>query len=159
MGVCVDDLLIQGPRSLNDTVIKAVQNVWKTSQPEHLGPDSDCVLILRCLRMNLERVDAERSTELNIPVGSILLNQMEYIIEVVMKFEPSLQVTKSPLQQDLPPQVQMKKSMQNTLRQALVQEEIVEIDALEKKNTKLHYNSEQNLSQPNTSFTVAVWLE
>ena len=29
-GVYVDDLLIAGPRSLNDTVIKAVQNVWKT---------------------------------------------------------------------------------------------------------------------------------
>ena len=92
VGVCVDDLLIAGPRSLNDTVIKAVQNVWKTSQPEHLGPDPDCVPILRFLGMNPERVDAERSTKLNLPVGSILLNQMEYIIEVLMKFEPSLQL-------------------------------------------------------------------
>ena len=41
VGVYVDDL--------NDTVIKAVQNVWKTSQPEHLGPDPDCVPILRFL--------------------------------------------------------------------------------------------------------------
>ena len=29
--------------------------------------------------------------------------------------------------------------------QGLLQDEIVEIDAVEKKNTKLHYNSEQNL--------------
>ena len=36
VGVYVDDLLIAGPRSLNDTVINAVQNVCKTSQPEHL---------------------------------------------------------------------------------------------------------------------------
>ena len=42
--------------------------------------------------MNLEQVDAGRSEELNLPVGSILLNQMEYIIEVLMKFEPSLQL-------------------------------------------------------------------
>ena len=36
------------------------------------------------LGMNLEKVDAERSAELNLPMGSILLNQMEYIIEVLM---------------------------------------------------------------------------
>ena len=43
VGVYVDDLLIAGPRSLNDTLIKAVQGIWKTSAPEHLGPDPDCV--------------------------------------------------------------------------------------------------------------------
>ena len=43
VGLYVDDLLIAGHRSLSDTVIKAVQNVWKTSHPEHLGPDPDCV--------------------------------------------------------------------------------------------------------------------
>ena len=83
------------------------------SQPEHLGPDPDCVPVLRFLGMNLERVDAERSTELDLPVGSILLNQMEYIIEVVMKFEPSLQLKtrtchqaiKNPLQQDRLPRI------------------------------------------------------
>ena len=75
MGVHVDDLLIAGPRSLNDTVIEPVQHVWKTSQPEHVGPDPDCVPVLRFPGMNLERVDAERSTELNLPVGSILLGQ------------------------------------------------------------------------------------
>ena len=58
VGVYVDDLLIAGPRSLNDSLIKAVQNVWKTSTPEHLGPDPDCVPVLRFLGMSLERVDA-----------------------------------------------------------------------------------------------------
>ena len=92
VGVYVDDLLIAGPRSLNDSVIRAVQEVWKTSAPEHLGPDTDCVPVLRFLGMNLERVDAEKSEELGLPVGTVLLNQMEYIIEVLMKFEPSLQL-------------------------------------------------------------------
>ena len=92
VGVYVDDLLIAGPRSLNDSMIQAVRNVWKTSAPEHLGPDPDCVPILRFLGMNLERVDEERSGELSLPVGSILLSQMEYVIEVLMKFEPSLQL-------------------------------------------------------------------
>ena len=46
--------------SLNDSMIRAVQNMWKTSAPEHLGPDSDCVPILRFLGMNLERVNEER---------------------------------------------------------------------------------------------------
>ena len=83
MGVYVDDLLIAGPRSLNDTVIKAIQGVWKTSQPEHLGPDADCVPALRFLGVNLERVDADRSAAQFF---------MEYIIEVLMKREPSLHV-------------------------------------------------------------------
>ena len=46
VGVYVDDLLIAGPRSLNEALITAVQGVWKTSQPEHLGPDADCVPVL-----------------------------------------------------------------------------------------------------------------
>ena len=73
VGVYVDDLLIAGPRSLNDTVIKAVQGVWKTSQPEHLGPDADCVPVLRFLGMNLERGAAVRSAELNLPVEIYLV--------------------------------------------------------------------------------------
>ena len=63
VGVYVDDLLIAGPRSLNDALITTVQGVWKTSQPEHLGPDDDCVPVLRFLGMNLERVDADRSED------------------------------------------------------------------------------------------------
>ena len=92
VGVYVDDLLIAGPRSLNDSMIRAVQEVWKTSAPEHLGPDNDCVPALRFLGVNLERVNAEKSEELGLPVESVLLNQMEYIIEVLMKFEPNLQL-------------------------------------------------------------------
>ena len=68
VGVYVDDLLIAGPRSLNDSMIRAVQDVWKTSAPEHLGPDPDCVPILRFLGMNLERVNEERGEELSLPV-------------------------------------------------------------------------------------------
>ena len=93
MGVYVDDLLIAGPRSLNDSLNKAV---WKTSTPEHLGPDPDCVPVLRFLGMNLERVDVDRSVELELPVGTIQLNQMEYIIEVRMKFEPTSLITHDP---------------------------------------------------------------
>ena len=69
VGVYVDDLLIAGPRSLNDSLITAAQGVWKTSQPEHLGPDVDCVPVLRFLGMNLERVDEGRSEELNHTIG------------------------------------------------------------------------------------------
>ena len=39
--------------------------------------------------MNLERVGNVRSQELDLPVGTILVNQSEYIVEVLMKFEPS----------------------------------------------------------------------
>ena len=42
--------------------------------------------------MNLERVNNVRAQELDLPVGAILVNQMEYTVEVLMKFEPSLQL-------------------------------------------------------------------
>ena len=85
VGVYVDDLSIAGLRSLNDSIIRAVQEVWKTSAPEHLGPDTDCVPVLRLLGMNLERGDADKSEELGL-------------LEVLMKFEPSLQLRRGLLQ-------------------------------------------------------------
>ena len=70
-----------------------------------------------------------------------------------MKFEPSLQLktrttpgnqesfatrpTSSPTEAE--------KAEYHASLQALMQDEIVELDVLEKKNTKLHYNSEQSL--------------
>ena len=79
---------------------------------------------------------------------------MEYIIEVLMKFEPSLQLKTrtTPGNQEsfatrpttsIPTYAENAEYMKSL--QALLQDEIVEIDAAEKKNTKLHYNSEQNL--------------
>ena len=104
--------------------------------------------------MNVERVDTDRSEELNMPVKSILLNQMEYIIEVLMKFEPSLQLKTrtTPRNQEsfatrhatsTPTDAEFAEYMKSL--QVLVQDEIIEADAVEKKNTKLHYNSEQTL--------------
>ena len=104
--------------------------------------------------MNLERVDAVKSEELNPPVGSILLSHMEYIIEVLMKFEPSLKLKTraTPGNQksfatrpttSIPTDAEYDEYMKSL--QVLLQDEIVEIDAAEKKNTKLHCNSEQNL--------------
>ena len=153
VGVYVDDLLIAGPRSLNDSLIKAVQNVSKTSTPEHLGFDPDCVPVLRFLGMNLERIHADRSAELELPVGTVSLNQMEYIIEVFMKFEPSLQLkvrttpgnqesfaTKNVTFQSIEEAIQ--ECLQSL--QALVQDEITEVDKVKKENPKLHYNSNQS---------------
>ena len=85
LGVYVDHLLIAGKRSLNDSLIAAAQQIWKTSTPEHRGPDPDCVPVLRFLGMSLERVNNVRSEELSLPKGTILVNQMEYVVEVLMK--------------------------------------------------------------------------
>ena len=117
-----------------------------TSQPEHLGPDPDCVPILQFLGMNLERVQSSTS--------QFLLNQKEYIIEVLAKFEPSLQpkTRTTPGNQESfatrpttssPTEAEHAEYMESL--QVLTQDEIIEFDALEKMNTKLHYNSEQNL--------------
>ena len=79
---------------------------------------------------------------------------MEYIIEVLMKFEPSLQL-KTPTTPGNQESFATKPTTSNPTDeeyaeylaslQALVQDEIVEIDAVEKKNRNLHYKSEQNL--------------
>ena len=156
MGVYVDDLLIAGPNPpmtpCHGPMIQAVQHVWKTSTPEHLGPDADCVPVLRLLGMNLERVDADKSAELELPVGTILLNQMEYIIEVLMKFEPSLQlkVRTTPANQESFANKQANQFSTDTAiheylqsLQALVQENLIEADKVKTTSPKLHYNSDQ----------------
>ena len=55
---------------LGDSLAAAVQQIWKTSAPEHLGSDSDCVPVLHFLGMNLERVDNVRSQELSLSEGN-----------------------------------------------------------------------------------------
>ena len=101
-----------------------MKNIWTTSQPEHLGRlDPDCVPVLRFLGMSLERINAERSVELSLPEGSILVKQMEYIVEALMKFEPisskleQHRVTKNPLRQSppSPPRLLPNPNKQNTL--------------------------------------------
>ena len=151
VGVYVDDLLTAGPRTFNDSMIRAVQDVWKTSAPEHLGPDPDCVPILRFLEMNLERVNEERSEELSLPVGSMLLSQMEYVIEVLMKFEPSLQLKTrtTPGNQEsfvsTPAHLADDQAVQEYLQslQALAVEDIIEADKVKTTSPKLHYNYDQ----------------
>ena len=103
--------------------------------------------------MSLERVDADRSVELELPVGTILLNQMEYIVEVLMKFEPSLQlkVRTTPGNQECfvtknANLLSTDEAIQEYLQslQALVQDEIIEADKVKKVSPKLHYNSDQS---------------
>ena len=145
VGVYVDDLLIAGPRSLNDSLIKGVQGIWKTSAPEHLGPDPDCVPILRFLGMNLERVDEERGKELDMPVGSILLSQMEYVLDVLMKFEPSLQLktrtTPGNQESFVSPSapVSQDQAVAEHLEslQALIADDVIDADAATKTSPKL----------------------
>ena len=133
-------------------MIRAAQEVWKTSAPEHLGPDTDCVPVLRFLGIKLERVDAERSDELGLPVGTILLNQMEYIIEVLMKFEPSLQLKTrtTPGNQESfastkASHLAIDEAMQEYIQslQALAHEDVIEVDKVKTTSPKLHYNSDQ----------------
>ena len=101
--------------------------------------------------MNLERVNEERSEELNLPVGSILLSQMEYVIEVLMKFEPSLQLktrTTPGNQESLASttaHVDDEQAVQEYLQplQALAVHDLVEVDKVKTSSPKIHYNSDQ----------------
>ena len=113
------------------------------------------------LRSDLERVNTVRSQELSLPAGTILVNQMEYIVEV-MKFEPSLQLKSrtSPGNQEnfatrtkSSPQLPTPEEQAEHLEalQALMQDEIVE-------PPKLHYNSEQNVTNLPATVCCLNWI-
>ena len=84
-----------------------------------------------------------------------LVNQMEYIVDVLMKFEPSLQLktrttpgnqgsfAAKPKSVPKQPAAEEQAEYLDALH-ALIQDDIVEIDAAQ-KSPKLHYNSEQNV--------------
>ena len=101
--------------------------------------------------MNLERVNEERSEQLGLPVGSVLLNQMEYVIEVLMKFEPSLQLKTrtTPGNQESfvsgqAHHVSNEHAFQEYVAslQALADADIIEADKVKTSSPKLNYNSD-----------------
>ena len=102
--------------------------------------------------MNLERVNEEKSEELGLPVGSVLLSQMEYVIEVLMKFEPSLQLKTrtTPGNQESfankhAHHLSTDQAIQEYIEslQALAADDIIEADKVKTTSPKLHYNSDQ----------------
>ena len=103
--------------------------------------------------MSLERVSNVRSAELSLPEGSILVNQMEDIVEGLMKFEPSLHLKThtTPGNQESfvtrPKPIPKKPTAEEQAEyldalHALIQDAVFEINAA-RKNRKPHYNSEQ----------------
>ena len=92
---------------------------------------------------------------MSLPEGTILVNEMEYIVEVLIKFEPSLQLksrttpgnqknfaTRAKTNPKQPTPEERAEYLEAL--QALVQDEIAEIDAAQKP-LQLRYNSEQNV--------------
>ena len=101
--------------------------------------------------MNLERVNEERSEELDMPVSSILLSQMEYVLDVLMKLEPSLQLKTrtTPGNQEsfasLSSQMSHDQAVAEHLESlhALIADDVIDAEAAVKASPKLHYNSDQ----------------
>ena len=89
--------------------------------------------------------------KLSLPVGSILLSQMEYVIEVLMKFEPSLQLKTrtTPGNQEsfvsTPAHLSHDQAVQEYLQSlhTLAVDDIIEVDKVKTTSPKLHYNSDQ----------------
>ena len=85
-----------------------------------------------------------------MPVGSILLSQMEYVLDVLMKFEPSLQLKTrtTPGNQESfvspSPQLSHDQAVAEHLKslQALIADD-VDADRVATASPKLHYNSDQ----------------
>ena len=102
--------------------------------------------------MNPERVNEAKSEELGLPVGSFLLSQMEYVIEVLMKFEPCLQLktrTTPGNQESFASKqayhISTAQAMQEYVDslQALAAEDTIEADKVKTSSPKLRYNSDQ----------------
>ena len=101
--------------------------------------------------MNLERINEERSEELDLPVGSILLSQMEYVIEVLMKFEPSLQLKTrtTPGNQESFVSTSAQMSDDQAVKEhleslhALAADDVLDADKVKTASPNLHYNSDQ----------------
>ena len=114
--------------------------------------------VLVRLRESMQRVSCTllilwlRSlSQMDLPVGSILLSPMEYVIEVLMKFEPSLQLKTrtTPGNQEsfasTPAHVDDEQAAQEYLQslQALAVHDLIEVDKDKTNSPKLHYNSDQ----------------
>ena len=85
-----------------------------------------------------------------MPVGCILLSQMEYILDVLLKFEPSLQLKtrKTPgNQESCSPSSSMShdQAVAEHLESlnALIADDVIDADKAAKTSPKLHYNSDQ----------------
>ena len=82
-----------------------------------------------------------------MPVG--LLSQMEYVLDVLMKFEPSLQLKTRPGNQESfvspSPQMSPDQAVAEHLESlhALIADDVIDADAAAKASPKLHYNSDQ----------------
>ena len=123
------------------------KNATLSYSPAH-QPSSNGIAerMVGILKSTVRRVLKQAREELNLPVGSILLNQMDYIIEVLMKFEPSLQLKTraTPGNQEFfatrhvtsnPTEAEFAEYMKSL--QVLVQDEIIEADKVEKKNAAI----------------------
>ena len=53
-----------------------LQQIWKTSAPEPLGPVPDSVPVLHFLGMTLVHMDAIWSNESPLAIGTVVLNQL-----------------------------------------------------------------------------------
>ena len=55
----VGDFGICGQKSINDRLVQAIQKMWKTGAPGHVGPDAESDHSLRLLGVNLERANSD----------------------------------------------------------------------------------------------------
>eukprot|EP00971_Amphidinium_carterae_P098284 1944380-Amphidinium_carterae.1 len=69
MGMHVDEYILRGKKQVNNHIIAAIQNVRKTSEPEHVGPE-DPKGKLKFLGITITRAETTRD---DIPEGSWLV--------------------------------------------------------------------------------------
>eukprot|EP00971_Amphidinium_carterae_P095523 1890129-Amphidinium_carterae.1 len=86
MGLHVDDFIMRGKKQVNQHTIAAIRKIWGTSEPEHVGPE-DQKGKLKFLGIMITRAEVTRG---DIPKGSWLLSQEEYILEVLSRYSRSL---------------------------------------------------------------------
>eukprot|EP00971_Amphidinium_carterae_P351947 6492352-Amphidinium_carterae.1 len=94
--VYVDDMLSIGPSEHVNGFLQWLQTQWTTSEPEYLSADSEkSVEELSFIGLTIERVNQENASE-ELPEGTFLLHQHDYVFSTLEKFSSSLTIAPKP---------------------------------------------------------------
>eukprot|EP00971_Amphidinium_carterae_P127877 2532977-Amphidinium_carterae.2 len=69
---------------MRDALMKWIQSKWSTGQLEQISAAKPGTI--RFLKLTLDVV-FEKSATKNMPVGTVLINQLEYVAKVLARFE------------------------------------------------------------------------
>eukprot|EP00971_Amphidinium_carterae_P056603 1118590-Amphidinium_carterae.1 len=84
VGLYVDDRLAGTTKNICQELMNWIKGIWSTGQVEFAGPEDPNTI--RFLGMNLDYITKKQSSSDELE-GGVTINQMEYVVETLEKFE------------------------------------------------------------------------